>query len=135
MATPTHPVEIRDVLEDLFDRGKLARLEEEVFTALQGMKRAGVTAIETTVQLAELVYARHDDVLPVELLQLGADAALVATEYNFDGFRSTGRGPGIEAVIRKLPGIKKPVPASAKEPPARAERFVKRAVDKVPKAP
>ena len=121
MTTPTSPVEVQNALQDLFFGTSLDNLPTDLKPTLMGFVRSGVSSVEATVNLAELVYARKDDGLPVELLQLAADAALVAANYNFHGFANDGRGAGISTALRAMKGVSAPVPAAplaAPEPKA-----------------
>lgn len=137
MPTFSSPAEMKDALVDLFIDGKLNDIDEGLKTQLRNLSRDGVSSVETTINVAEIVYARHEDgeKLPVELLQLGADAADLAVTHNFHGYAftvdpatkttGTGRGHGIVSELRKVKGVKSPTASAEPEKPSPKAEFQK----------
>jgi hypothetical protein len=126
MATPTLPVEVKDELRNLFIDGKLTKVPADILEQLRGFISSGVSSVNVTVNLAELIYARKDEPLPVELIRLAADAAVIAgSEYNFNDMRNNGRGAGINAELRKIKGVKISTPNIPDIIPEPDKRFTK----------
>lgn len=76
------------------------------------------------VQMAELIYARANE-LPPELLDIGAQMAIVCATWDFHGFRSNdNRGFAIAKSLRDRPGVTRPIPAPSQlTPPAPSDQF------------
>lgn len=78
----------------------------------------------STVEIAELIYARQDE-LPAELLSLGAELAVMTGILNYNGMGNEGRGYAIAKTLRSKPGVKTRAPAeSTLKAPEPAERYV-----------
>lgn len=92
--------------------------------------------VRTTVEAAELIYARADE-LPVELIELGAQLATVAANFDFHGMRSdNNRGYAIAQTLRKKPGVvAAPVPVDLPAPVPSSRHMPEAAPSEAPVAP
>lgn len=106
-----------------------ATIPDDVKEVLQRLALEEPSPVTTIIEATELIYARAD-VLPPELLELAAQMAAVAANYNFHGMHNDDRGYGIAKELRKRPGVTPlatkpsslptPVPLAKHQPPADA---------------
>lgn len=107
------------VIDYLMDRE--ATTPDDVRAKLRDLSRPGASPVTTSVEVAELIYARRDD-LPPQLLTLGAAITDMLGNYDFHGMRSTGRGAGISRALRRIDGVSAPIAAApTADPEAKAE--------------
>lgn len=114
------PVDAQAAVQDfLFDRP--AETPDDVREKLKEFVRPGYGAVEASIGLTELIYARRDE-LPVELLTIGAGIATMVGGFNFDGMGGPdGRANAIAFTLRKMPGVEAPLKASYAAPEPKAE--------------
>lgn len=112
----TTPVEGLELLQDyLLDRP--VETPEDVRQRLRDLVKPGVSAVVSSVEAAELIYARRDE-LAGPLLEIGAQLAAMCALYNFHGLAIDGRGAGMAAAIRSMEAVASVAPEPAGEPPA-----------------
>lgn len=112
----------RAVQDYLMDHG--SDVPVELRTKLRNLVGPTTSPVDTVVRGAELIYARKNDDLPDDLLELGAGLSLVAQQYNFHGMAEDDRGSKIALAFMRDAHIDKPV-GVADYPDADADPAVK----------
>jgi hypothetical protein len=114
------PVDAQAAIQDfLLDRP--AETPDDVRDMLKEFVRPGYNPVEASLNMAELIYARRDE-LPVELLAIGADIAAMVASFGFNGMGGpNGRGAAIAYTIRQMPGVVAAPEATYDPPEPKAE--------------
>lgn len=120
MAPIETPVEGKNALTDwLIDATKatLTALPDDVLEKLRECIKEP-SPVVATVNAAELIYARADD-LPPDLLAIGAELATMTATFGFHGMAEEGRGHGMAKALKSREGVKAALPEAVepKEPP------------------
>lgn len=116
------PIEGIQLLQDfLMDR--TAKTPDDVHEKLRQLTARETNNIYGSVQAAELIYARRDE-LPASLLEIGAQLATMCGEYNFHGLGAEGRGKAMAATIRKMPEVASKAPKSTTKAPEPKAEFL-----------
>jgi len=97
----------RAVQEFLYDRD--AAIPDELREKLKALVGPTTSPVDTVVKGAEFIYARRDQNLAPELMELGAGLALVAQQYNFHGMAEEDRGSKIALAFMRDAKVKKTV--------------------------
>lgn len=117
------PIEAQAALLDfLIDatKAELNALPDDVLEKLRKYVRPGSSPVDAAVCLAELTYARADE-LPAALLSLGAASAIMADENGFHDMGTKGRGRAIARELRKRPDVDAAERVSPVAPEAKQE--------------
>lgn len=102
----------RALQDFLYDRD--AAIPDELREKLRSLVGPTTSPVDTVVKGAELIYARRDQKLAPELMELGAGLALVAQQYNFHGMAEEDRGSKIalafmrDAKVKQQTGVDYP---------------------------
>ena len=96
----------RAVQDFLYDRD--AAIPDELREKLRNLVGPTTSPVDTVVKGAELIYARRDQKLDAQLLELGAGLALVAQQYNFHGMAESDRGSKIALAFMRDAKVKQP---------------------------
>lgn len=119
MSEPKHidsPVEGIAALQDYFLENGLGAVPEDTRAQFKEFIGPGQSPVQVAAGIAELVYARRDD-LPPEILEIGAQLALLCQVHNLFGLGVDNRGAMIAGTIRSMNAVATEAPPAVIVPP------------------
>ncbi len=117
------PVEGVNALQNYFLDNGFGNVPDELKDKFKEFIAPGNSPVVASANAAELIYARRED-LPVELLEIGAQLAMMCGAFNFHGLGAESRGAQMAMTIRSMDAVPTEAPPAVISPPEPKAEYV-----------